>query len=245
VRVGELDEEMVFESRPGETFILGASTWRIDEITHDRVLVSPAPGEPGKMPFWKGDQAGPPARVWPPHRRAGARAARDARAARRSRAWSRARSRSRRRRKPHALSRRSGDRHRGQVPDDRTIVIERCRDELGDWRVCVLTPFGSRIHIPWAMASPRASAPPAARCRNAVGRRRLRPALSLTPTSRPIRLVHVESAEAMELVLRQLGSTALFAGRFREAAGRALLLPRRRADGARRCGSSASAPTIC
>ena len=117
------------------------------------------------------------------------------------------------------------------MPDDRTIVIERCRDELGDWRVCVLTPFGSRIHTPWAMAV-------GARIRAAGG-----PevetlwsddgfVLRFPDTDEPPDpdWIMVESAEAMQLVLRQLGSTALFAGRFREAAGRALLLPRRRAD---------------
>ena len=119
----------------------------------------------------------------------------------------------------------------GTVPDDRTIVIERCRDELGDWRVCVLTPFGSRIHIPWAMAV-------SARIRAAGGPEVetlwgddgfvLRfPDTDEVPDSD---WIMVESAEAMQLVLRQLGTTALFAGRFREAAGRALLLPRRRAD---------------
>ena len=151
VRVGELDEEMVFESHPNETFILGASTWRITDITHDRVLVTPAPGEPGKMPFWKGDGPGRPLEFG---RRIGAMV-RELRALP----------------EPTALTRLVGEHDldpaaaenllrfladqaeaTGQVPDDRTIVVERCRDELGDWRVCVLTPFGSRIHIPWAMA---------------------------------------------------------------------------------------------
>jgi ATP-dependent Lhr-like helicase len=230
VRVGELDEEMVFESHPGETFILGASTWRIDEITHDRVLVTPAPGEPGKMPFWKGDGPGRPLEFG---RRIGA-LVRELRGLP----------------KPAALTRlvtehdldpgaaenlmqflADQEAATGSVPDDRTVVIERCRDELGDWRVCVLTPFGSRIHIPWAMAV-------SARIRAAGG-----PevetlwsddgfVLRFPDTDEPPDpdWFLVESAEAMALVLRQLGSTALFAGRFREAAGRALLLPRRRAD---------------
>jgi ATP-dependent Lhr-like helicase len=230
VRVGELDEEMVFESHPNETFILGASTWRIEDITHDRVLVVPAPGEPGKMPFWKGDGPGRPLEFG---RRIGA-------LVRELRAVS----------KPAALTRlvtehdldpgaaenlleflADQEAATGQVPDDRTIVIERTRDELGDWRVCVLTPFGSRIHIPWAMAI-------SARIRAAGG-----PevetlwsddgfVLRFPDTDEPPDpdWILVESAEAMQLVLRQLGSTALFAGRFREAAGRALLLPRRRAD---------------
>ena len=229
VRVGELDEEMVFESHPNDTFILGASTWRITEITHDRVLVVPAPGEPGRMPFWKGDGPGRPLEFG---RRIGAMV-RELRALP----------------KPAALTR-LVDEHdldpgaaenllrflddqaeaTGQIPDDRTIVVERCRDELGDWRVCVLTPFGSRIHIPWAMAV-------CARIRAANGPEVealwsddgfvLRfPDTEAPPDSD---WILVESAEAMPLVMRELGSTALFAGRFREAAGRALLLPRRRA----------------
>jgi len=230
VRVGELDEEMVFESHPGETFILGASTWRIVEITHDRVLVTPAPGEPGKMPFWKGDGPGRPLEFG---RRIGA-LVRELRALP----------------KPAALTRLVaehdldpgaaenllqflGDQEAatGAVPDDRTVVIERCRDELGDWRVCVLTPFGSRIHIPWAMAvSARIRAAGGPEVETLWGDDGF--VLRFPDTDEPPDpdWFLVESAEAMQLVLRQLGSTALFAGRFREAAGRALLLPRRRAD---------------
>jgi ATP-dependent Lhr-like helicase len=230
VRVGELDEEMVFESHPGETFILGASTWRIVEITHDRVLVTPAPGEPGKMPFWKGDGPGRPLEFG---RRIGAMV-----------------------RELHALPKPAAltqlvtehdldpgaaenlmqfladqEAATGQLPDDRTIVIERCRDELGDWRVCVLTPFGSRIHIPWAMAvSARIRAAGGPEVETLWGDDGF--VLRFPDTDEPpdSDWFMVESAEAMQLVLRQLGSTALFAGRFREAAGRALLLPRRRAD---------------
>ena len=230
VRVGELDEEMVFESHPNETFILGASTWRITDITHDRVLVTPAPGEPGKMPFWKGDGPGRPLEFG---RRIGAMV-RELRALPQPAALTRLVN-------EHDLDPGAAENllrfladqadATGQVPDDRTIVVERCRDELGDWRVCVLTPFGSRSHIPWAMAV-------AARIRAAGG-----PevetlwgddgfVLRFPDTDEPpdSDWILVESAEAMQLVLRQLGSTALFAGRFREAAGRALLLPRRRAD---------------
>jgi Lhr-like helicase len=230
VRVGELDEEMVFESHPGETFILGASTWRIVEITHDRVLVTPAPGEPGKMPFWKGDGPGRPLEFG---RRIGA-LVRELRALP----------------KPAALTRLVADHDLDpgaaenlmqfladqeaateQVPDDRTVVIERVRDELGDWRVCVLTPFGSRIHIPWAMAvSARIRAAGGPEVETLWGDDGF--VLRFPDTDEPPDpdWFLVESAEAMQLVLRQLGSTALFAGRFREAAGRALLLPRRRAD---------------
>ncbi len=230
VRVGELDEEMVFESHPNETFILGASTWRITDITHDRVLVEPAPGEPGKMPFWKGDGPGRPLEFG---RRIGA-LVREIRALPKRAALTRLVT-------EHDLDPNAAENllefladqeaATGAVPDDRTIVVERCRDELGDWRVCVLSPFGSRIHTPWAMAV-------SARIRAAGG-----PevetlwsddgfVLRFPDTDEPPDpdWIMVESAEAMQLVLRQLGSTALFAGRFREAAGRALLLPRRRAD---------------
>ncbi len=227
-RVGELDEEMVFESRTGDTIILGASTWRIEEITHDRVLVSPAPGEPGKMPFWHGDTAGRPSefgatigamtrellqlprpvahtRLIEDHRL-------DANAA-------------------ENLLRYLEDQAAatGCVPSDEDILIERCRDELGDWRLCVLTPFGSRVHAPWCMAV-------TARLRAERG---LEVETMWSDDGFVIRLpdseeaidteaILISAAELKELVLRQLGSTSLFAAKFREAAGRALLLPRRR-----------------
>jgi ATP-dependent Lhr-like helicase len=230
VRVGELDEEMVFESHPGETFILGASTWRIVEITHDRVLVTPAPGEPGKMPFWKGDGPGRPLEFG---RRIGA-LVRELRALPKQAALTRLVA-------EHDLDPGAAENllrfladqedATGSVPDDRTVVIERCRDELGDWRVCVLTPFGSRIHIPWAMAvSARIRAAGGPEVETLWGDDGF--VLRFPDTDEPPDpdWFLVESAEAMALVLRQLGTTALFAGRFREAAGRALLLPRRRAD---------------
>jgi ATP-dependent Lhr-like helicase len=230
VRVGELDEEMVFESHPNETFILGASTWRIVDITHDRVLVTPAPGEPGKMPFWKGDGPGRPLEFG---RRIGAMV-RELRALPQAAALTRLVN-------DHDLDPGAAENllrfladqaeSTGQVPDDRTIVVERCRDELGDWRVCVLTPFGSRIHIPWAMAvSARIRAAGGPEVETLWGDDGF--VLRFPDTDEPPNAdwILVEAAEAMQLVLRQLGSTALFAGRFREAAGRALLLPRRRAD---------------
>jgi ATP-dependent Lhr-like helicase len=230
VRVGELDEEMVFESHPNETFILGASTWRITDITHDRVLVTPAPGEPGKMPFWKGDGPGRPLEFG---RRIGAMV-RELRALPQAAALTRLVG-------EHDLDPGAAENllrfladqadATGQVPDDRTIVVERCRDELGDWRVCVLTPFGRRIHIPWAMAvSARIRAAGGPEVETLWGDDGF--VLRFPDTDEPpdSDWILVESAEAMQLVLRQLGSTALFAGRFREAAGRALLLPRRRAD---------------
>ncbi len=231
VRVGELDEEMVFESRTGDTFILGASTWRIDEITHDRVLVSPAPGEPGKMPFWHGDTAGRPLEFG---RRIGA-LVREIRELPHNAAISRLTL-------EHDLEQAAAENlirfladqefATVTVPDDRNIVIERCRDELGDWRVCVLTPFGSRIHAPWAMAI-------TGRIRDAGGSDIetmwaddgfvLRFPGTDDPPDSDIFLL--DAAEAMDLVLRQLGSTALFAAKFRESSARALLLPRRRAQG--------------
>jgi ATP-dependent Lhr-like helicase len=226
-RVGELDEEMVFESRVGETFLLGASTWRIEEITHDRVLVTPAPGEPGKMPFWRGEGAG---RTVELGRMVGA-LTRELRGQARSAARTTLTKR-------HGLDARAADNLlaylRDQadatevVPDDRHVVIERTRDELGDWRVCVLTPFGGRVHAPWAMAA-------TAKIRDVLG---LEVETMWTDEGFVIRfpeseappddgLVLPEPDELETLLLRQLGGTALFAAKFREAAARALLLPRR------------------
>ena len=160
-RVGELDEEMVYEAREGQTFMLGASTWRIDEITRDRVLVTPAPGAPGAVPFWKGEGIGRPVRARPKDRRGDA----DAVGAVRRRGGREA---------PHRVPprqlggratcwRSSGSKNAtAPCPTDRTVVVERFRDEIGDWRVCVLTPFGGRVHAPWAMAL-------AARIRDALG----------------------------------------------------------------------------
>ena len=231
VRVGELDEEMVFESRNGDTFILGASAWRIEEITHDRVLVSPAPGEAGKMPFWHGDRAGRPLEFG---RRIGA-LVRELRETPRSVAIARLT-------QEHDLEagaaenvlRYLADQELATtvVPDDRNIVIERVRDELGDWRVCVLTPFGSRIHAPWAMAATakiRAHGGSDVETMWSEDGFVLRfPESDEPPNVEPLML---QPEEAAELVLQQLGSTALFAAKFRESAARALLLPRRRMDG--------------
>jgi ATP-dependent Lhr-like helicase len=142
---------MVFESRVGETFVLGASSWRIEEITHDRVLVSPAPGQPGKMPFWKGDRAGRPLELG----LAIGKLMHDLLRMPRGAAIDRLTS-------EHDLDRRAAENllqylndqiaAARAVPDARTVVIERVRDELGDWRLCVLSPRGGRIHAPWAMA---------------------------------------------------------------------------------------------
>ena len=227
VRVGELDEEMVFETQVGETFTLGASTWRIEEITHDRVLVSPAPGEPGKMPFWHGDQQGRPVELG----YAIGKLVRDLRATPRPAAIDRLV-------RQHDLDAVAAENllrylddqaASGAVPDDRTIVIERCLDELGDWRVCLLSPLGSRIHAPWAMAV-------TAHIRNRTGMDVevmwgdegfvVRFPEVENPPDPALLLPDTDDVEA--LVLRQLGSTSLFAARFRETAARALLLPRRR-----------------
>lgn len=231
VRVGELDEEMVFESRAGEVFLLGASAWRIEQITHDRVLVSPAPGEPGKMPFWHGDQAGRPLEFG---RRIGA-LVRELGEMPHNAALSRLT-------REHDLAPQAAENliHfltdqknvTATVPDDRNIVIERIRDEMGDWRVCVLTPFGSRVHAPWAMAVTeriRDAGGPAVETMWANDGFVLRfPDTDEVPDAD---LLLLDSKAAANLVLRQLGSTSLFAAKFREAAARALLLPRRRAPG--------------
>lgn len=230
-RVGELDEEMVFESRVGEAFLLGASTWRIEEITHDRVIVSPAPGEPGKMPFWKGDAA---ERTFPFGEAIG-RLVRELRSMKRPAAIETLT-------REHDLDRFAAenllqyldDQHdaTGAVPDDRTIVVERVIDGLGDWRVCVLTPFGGKIHAPWAMAA-------AAKIRERLaidveimwsddGFIVRFPETDLPP---PVELVLPDADQVEQLILRQLGSSSLFAVKFREAAARALLLPRMRAQG--------------
>ncbi len=229
-RVGELDEEMVFESRVGETFLLGASTWRIEEITHDRVIVTPAPGEPGKMPFWKADAA---ERTVPFGEAIGA-LVREIGLMQPAAAIKRLMTK-------HDLGDLAAknfiqyldDQHAatGAVPDDRTIVIERVLDDLGDWRVCVLTPFGGRIHAPWAMAV-------TAKVRNELqidvetmwsddGFIVRFPDTDAPPRAE---LLIPDADEIEQLVVRQLGSSSMFAAKFREAAARALLLPRFRPD---------------
>ena len=227
-RVGELDEEMVFEARAGETFLLGASTWRIDQITHDRVMVSPAPGEPGKMPFWKGEGPGRPVELG----MAIGKLVRELRKEEPAAAVATLE-------QDHGLDGKAAANliayldeqfaAAGAVPDDRTIVIERSRDDLGDWRVAVLSPLGSRVHAPWAMAA-------TARIRDETG---LDVEVMWSDDGFVVRypdgerppdtsLLLPDPDEVERLVVRQLGSTAMFSARFREAAGRALLLPRRR-----------------
>jgi ATP-dependent Lhr-like helicase len=228
-RVGELDEEMVFESKVGETFVLGATSWRIEAITHDRVLVSPAPGAPGKMPFWKGDKVGRPL---PLGLRIG-RLVRELAQMPKAAALARlARSHDLDSLAAENLLRYLDDQRAatGVLPDDRTVLVERIRDELGDWRLCVLSPFGGRVHAPWAMAVE-------AKFREERGLDLETmwtddgfvvryPDADLPPDSA---LLCPRPDQLEELLWSQLGGTALFAGRFRENAARALLLPKRRA----------------
>ncbi|MEU3455440.1 ATP-dependent helicase [Micromonospora sp. NPDC006766] len=226
-RVGELDEEMVYESRVGDVFLLGSSSWRIEEITPDRVLVSPAPGQAARMPFWKGDQPGRPVELG---RAIGARIRAllrqsdgDAVAALRAGGlddW--------------AAGNLLTYLHEQQaatraLPDDRTVVVERFRDELGDWRLAVHSVLGARVNGPWALAIGRRLAE-----RYGVDAQvmpaddgiviRL-PDTADTPPGADV--VVFEPAEIAQLVEESVGASALFAARFRECAARSLLLPRR------------------
>ncbi|MDQ4035363.1 MAG: DEAD/DEAH box helicase [Chloroflexota bacterium] len=230
-RVGELDEEMVYESRVGETFLLGASSWRIEEIRPDRVIVTPAPGEPGKMPFWHGDAVGRPIELG----RAIGAFLRELEPMKPAAAIARLR-------ESHALDALAAqnlvtylaDQREvtGVLPTDRTIVVERFRDELGDWRVALLTPFGGRVHAPWSMAIE-------ARLREHHGvdvqamwsddgiAVRLPEGIETDGSTIEGALL-LEPDEIEEILTSELGGSALFAARFRENAARALLLPRRR-----------------
>jgi ATP-dependent Lhr-like helicase len=227
-RVGELDEEMVYESRRGEVFLLGASAWRIEDITLDRVIVSPAPGEPGKMPFWKGDKPGRPLELG----RAVGEFTRTIASERPDRAVVRLREEfgldelAARNLIAYVEDERQAA---GAVPDDRTIVVERFPDSIGDWRVCVLSPFGARVHAPWAMA---VEARLAERMGTDVQVLWSDDGIVIRlPESEdriPVEDLVFDPEEIEELVMRQLPATALFASVFRESAARALLLPRRR-----------------
>ncbi len=248
-RVGELDEEMVYESRVGDVFTLGTSSWRIEDITHEKVLVSPAPGQPGRLPFWKGDALGRPLELG---RALGAftrelTALEPQEATERLRAagldeWAAGNLLA------YLSEQREATRH---VPDDRTIVVERFHDELGDWRVVIHSPFGAQVHAPWALAI-------GARLREEFGFDaqvmhgddgivlRLpetdweQPWAELDADADPASdgRANIENVfdscarfpadEIEQAVTDQVGGSALFAARFRECAGRALLLPRRR-----------------
>ena len=221
-RVGELDEEMVYEARAGQTFLLGATSWRIEEITRDRVVVSPAPGVPGAVPFWHGDAVGRP-------RELGAAIGAFARWAVEQEPETLQRDYDldeRAARNLHAFLREQQAATR-VVPSDRTVVVERFRDEIGDWRLCVLTPFGGRVHAAWALAI-------TARMRDAFGLEADAIwsddgiIVHLPDADEPpgAELVLVEPDEVEELVVAELGASALFGARFRENAARSLLIPR-------------------
>jgi ATP-dependent Lhr-like helicase len=221
-RVGELDEEMVYEARPGQVFLLGASTWRIDDITRDRVIVTPAPGVPGAVPFWRGDGVGRTVELG----RSIGEFSREAVSA-----------------DPKQLAKdydldqlaaenlvaylREQQAATRVVPSDETIVVERFRDEIGDWRLCILSPFGGRVHAAWGMAL-------SAQIRNEQeleadaiwsddGIVIHLPDADEAPSPD---LVTLEPDEVEDLIVSELSGTALFGARFREAAGRSLLIPR-------------------
>jgi ATP-dependent helicase Lhr and Lhr-like helicase len=225
-RVGELDEEMVFELREGEVFLLGASSWRAEQITRDRVLVTPAAGIPGKMPFWHGDRAGRTlsfgTRIGKLARMVAEKNPREAITVLK---------------KEHHLDDIAANdlvayvheqkKSTAVVPSEKAIVVERVPDELGDLRICVLTPFGSRVHAPWAMAALRRLREARAGDIEAVwsddGMVFRVPGGESPP---PMDLLFPSSEEIEDAVTRELGQSSLFAARFREAAARALLLPR-------------------
>ncbi|HET9419945.1 MAG TPA: ATP-dependent helicase [Nocardioides sp.] len=226
-RVGELDEEMVYESRVGDVFALGATSWRIEDITHDRVLVTPAPGVPGRLPFWKGDTLGRPAELGA----AIGEFTRELASVPRDQAEQRARD--------HGLDEWAAGNLVGYLheqleatnilPSDTTLLVERFRDELGDWRLVLHSPYGTPVHAPWALAIN-------ARLRERYGVDgqavasddgiviRI-PDTDADPPGGD--LVVFEPDEIEDLVTQEVGGSALFAARFRECAARALLLPRR------------------
>ncbi|WP_043228210.1 DEAD/DEAH box helicase [Streptomyces sp. NRRL F-5193] len=255
-RVGELDEEMVYESRVGDVFTLGTTSWRIEDITRDRVLVTPAPGVPGRLPFWKGDQLGRPLElgraVGAFLRELGALGEEDARLrliAAGLDSWA----------ADNVLAYLKEQREAcGHVPDDRTILVERFRDELGDWRVVVHSPFGAQVHAPWALALGARLAERYgmdAQVMHADDGIVLRlPDADLMGLDMGLDLLdhepvdpgrHQDTAydadqapvgsadtvfdkgEVAQIVTDQVGGSALFASRFRECAARALLLPKR------------------
>ncbi|HEX3517753.1 MAG TPA: DEAD/DEAH box helicase [Solirubrobacteraceae bacterium] len=227
-RVGELDEEMVYEARPGQAFLLGASSWRIEEITRDRVIVTPAPGAPGAVPFWKGDSVGRPKELgeaigafsrWAVEQDAETLQRDydlDERAARNLLAYLR---------EQQAATR--------VLPSERTIVLERFRDEIGDWRLCVLSPYGGRVHAAWGLAL-------SARIHERFGLEADAiwsddgivlhlPDLDADESEAlpsAVELLMLEPDEVEAAVTAELGGSALFGARFRENASRALLIPR-------------------
>ena len=227
-RIGELDEEMVHETRVGETFLLGASTWRITSIDANRVIVDPAPGEPGRMPFWHGEGPGRPAELG----RALGKFVRELGALDDSAAMTLLRSDYNL--DPlaaHNLLRyvREEQTVTGTLPSDRSIVIERFRDELGDFRVCILSPFGARVHAPWGLAiSARLSAEVGFEVQTLSTDDGIALRFADTETPPPLSLLLPDPNQVEELVLKELRNSEQFATHFRENAARALLLPRRR-----------------
>jgi len=232
-RVGELDEEMVYECRPGETVVLGASTWRITDIERDRVLVVPAPGEPGKLPFWHGDAPSRPAELGAAVgqfvRELGDAPADQAGATLRERYglddWA----------ADNLVTYLAEQREAtGTLPHDRQLVIERFRDEIGDWRIVIHSPFGGAVHAPWAMAI-------AGRARERLGLEvqtmhaddGIVVRLPEADEAPPADWLLLDAEEVEDLVVGELGGSALLAARFRECAARALLLPRRGGPGRR------------
>ena len=227
-RVGELDEEMVYETRPGDNVTLGASTWRVELITRDRVIVTPAPGEPGRLPFWRGDGPGRPIELG---RAVGAFLRRVGRMGQtRAVEWLEANTTL-----DHFAATNLAayiaeqKRDTGTLPTDRAITVERFRDELGDWRVCILTPFGARIHAPWAMALQRTLESEAGHELQVM----------YTDDGIVLRFADIDEPPGVDalvpdpdeletLITEQLAGTSLFAGLFRENAVRSLLLRRRR-----------------
>ncbi|MGX6449242.1 helicase-related protein, partial [Patulibacter sp. S7RM1-6] len=236
-RVGELDEEMVYEARAGQTFLLGASTWRIEEIGRDKVVVTPAPGAPGAVPFWRGDQRGRPKALgeaigafsrWAVDQDEGVLEREydlDPLAARNLRDF--------------LVEQQDAT---GVVPSDTTLVIERFKDEIGDWRVCLLSPYGGRVHAAWGLAVAR-------RIRDELGLEAdaiwsddgiiihlpdMDEPVDGDPEGRGdawgriVELLVPEPDEVEDLIVSELGTSALFGARFRENAGRALLIPRAR-----------------
>ncbi|MBF6248938.1 ATP-dependent helicase, partial [Nocardia elegans] len=234
-RVGELDEEMVYESRVGDVFALGATSWRIEEITFDRVLVTPAFGQPGRLPFWHGDGLGRPAELGAALgefvRKAAKQTANRADAAADTDLGGLLAGAGLDANAAANLVALLDDQRAatGQLPTDKTLVVERFRDELGDWRLVLHSPFGLPVHAPWALAV-------GARLRERFG---VDAAPNASDDGIVVRLPDTtddppgaelfvfEPDEIDDLVTEQVGGSALFASRFRECAARALLLPRR------------------
>ena len=238
-RVGELDEEMVYELRAGmhgDVIVLGASSWRVMDIGHDRVTVTPAPGVPGKLPFWKGDAVGRPIELG---RALGAFVGElEADLGRGPRGRDAATTRLR---EHHDLDDRAAENLLayledereavGALPTDKRVVVERFRDELGDWRLTLLTPFGGRVHAPWSLAIE-------ARLQERLGMEvqtiwsddgiAIRMPEGDTSLDGVEELLFPAVEDVEDLVVGQVANSALFASRFRENAARALLLPRRR-----------------